>query len=288
MKLALTALIALLAAGPLPERISMGYLSDRVEYSVRYMAPALELFRKKLAPLGVREVTLEVAPSIEEMGDWMKSGRVDLLVSSPYPVLRVARFAGTWPVLYGEALKKRRSAFFVRADSRIHALDDLAGKRLALTLTYSSPGYFIPILHLLERGFALDREQAGKKVVYTSLSGHGVNSLYWLFFGKCDAAAVGEDDIAKVAPRLRAAVRVLETSRPYPQYLVLLSPTLAEPARKALADFLKTLHMDPVGKELLEREYACRKLEPFTAEVEGWLRGADLAIPRIVRTNGPY
>lgn len=291
-RFALAALALALAggavAGPLPERISMGYLSDRVEYSVKYMAPALELFRKKLGPLGVREVTLEVAPSIEEMGDWMKSGRVDLLVSTPYPVLRVGRIAGAWPVLYGEALKVRRSAFFVRADSKILTLDDLAGKRLALTLTYSSPGYFTPILHLLERGFALDREQPGKKVVYTSLSGHGVNSLYWLYFGKCDAAAVGEDDIAKVAPKLRAAVRMLDVSKPYPQFLVLVSPTIDEPARKALADFLKTLHMDPVGKELLEREYGCRKLEPFTPAVEGWLRGADLAIPKIVRAESPY
>jgi ABC-type phosphate/phosphonate transport system substrate-binding protein len=279
-------LLGLLLAAPLPERISMGYLSDRVEYSVAYMKPALEQFRQKLAPLGVKEVTLEVAPSIEQMGDWVKNGRVDLLVSTPYPVLRTARLAGTWPVLYGEAVRERRSAFVVRADSKIHALDDLAGKRLALTFTYSSPGYFIPILHLLERGFVLDREQAGKKVVYTSLSGHGVNSLYWLYFGKCDAAAVGEDDIAKVAPKLRAAVRVLDTSKPYPGFLALVSPTLSAEAKATLVDFLKKFHVDPVGKKLIEDVYGCKKLEAFPPHVEGWLRGADLAIPKIVKEGG--
>ena len=281
--LALVVLLALPLAAradapPLPAKFRMGYLSDRVEYSVQYMAPALEWFRQKLAPLGVREVSLEVAPSLEEMGDWVRSGKVDVFVSTPYPVLKTARIAGVRPVLQGIPLKVKHSAIYVRADSAIKTLADLDGKRLAFTFTYSSPGYFVPILHLMSHGFVIDHAVPGRKVVYTSLTGHYTNSLYWLYFGRCDAAAVGDDDWVKLAPRLQQSIRLLDTSDAYPGFFVLISPTWTPAQQQAITHFLSEMHTDPAGRALLHNAYSCDRMAPLDPPVLKWIQDADAAI----------
>ena len=269
------------AAGPaatLPAKLTMGVLSERVELSLQYMSPAIALFRERLAPLGVREVALEVAPSIEEMGEWVRSGKVDVFVSTPFPVLRTARIAGVPPALHGIPLHPKRSAFYVREDGPIKTLDDLDGKKLAFTFNYSSPGYFIPILHLMQHGFVLNRPTPGRRVVYSAMTGHYVNSLYWLFFGRCDAVAVGDDDVKKVAPRLQKMLRRLDVTESYPGFLMLISPTWTPERRKVLMDYFTTMHTEKSGQEMLQNIYSCKQLVPIGPDVEKWIRDADGAI----------
>lgn len=261
----------------------MGYLSERVEYSVKYMAPALALFRKQLAPYGVKEVTMEVAPSIEQMGEWVRSGRVDVFISTPYPVLRVARISGVRPVLHGIPLQAKQSAFYVKKDSPIKSLADLDNKQIAFTFTYSSPGYFVPILHLMKAGFSLDRPVPGKKMLNSSLSGHNINSLYWLYFGKCDVCAVGDDDMRKVSPKLQAGIRELEKTATYPGFFVLLSPTWDPGQRELMVEYLKKMHTDPEGQDLIQKTYACRELAPIAPDIAKWMEEADAAIDQLSR-----
>lgn len=281
--LALWSLLALLcvteARAQLPPKFAMGYLSDRVEFSTAYMQPALKLFRDKLAPLGVKEVTLEVAPSIEEMGEWVRSGRVDVFVSTPYPVMRTARIAGTEPVMNGVPVKPRHAAFCVRKDSPIKSLDDLAGKKLAFTFNYSTPGYFVPIMMLREHHYVLDKQQKdGDKVVFTAFTGHYKNSLYWLYFGRCDVAAVGNDDLEEVSPRLAREVRVLATSPVYPSFLVLVSPKWNDVQKQVLVQFLSHMHEDPAGHKLLVTGYKCDRMAPLSPEIQDWLHRASVII----------
>ena len=176
------------------------------------------------------------------------------------------------------AMRPKISAFYVRADSPVKTVADLDGRKLAFTFTYSSPGYFVPILHLMQRDFVLDRPAPGKKVVYTSLSGHYINSLYWVFFGKADAAAVGDDDLQKTSPKLQKSLRQLEDTLPYPGFFVLLTPVWKAEQQRVLMDFLQALHTDPAGRDLLSKTYSCKALVPIDAEVEKWIAGADAAI----------
>lgn len=280
----LLVLCALLWAVPavaqvrLPETFRLGYLSERVEFSVQYMAPALALFRKQLAPYGVKDVQLEVAPSIEQMAEMVRSGRVDMFISTPFPVLRTARIAGVRPVLCGIPLRPKHAAFFVRRDSPVKTLADLDGKKLAFTITYSSPGFFVPILHLLKAGFVLNRAAPGKKVVYTSLSGHNINSMYWLYFNRCDAVAVGDDDLRKVSPKLQAAVRELEVTATYPGFFVLMASTWTPAQAQLMISYLSHMHQDPAGQDLLNKTYGCRELAPISPDVARWIAEADTAL----------
>jgi ABC-type phosphate/phosphonate transport system substrate-binding protein len=262
----------------------VGYLSDRVEYSVQYMASAIDFFRRRLAGAGVRDVNLKVAASIEEMGEWLKTGRVHVFASTPYPVLQTCRIAGVEPVLEGIGTIPRLSRFYVRADSSVAAMDQLEGKRIAFTFPYSSPGYFIPLRRLRELGYCLDRPEPGRRVVYSSFSGHSVNSLYWLFFGKCDLAAVAADDLdeKKLARRLLAAVRPLGEGEAYPAFLVLLAPGLDSATRSLLIGFLRRVGDDPEGRRMLEQNYRCSSLQPVGARTADWLRRATGSLPELV------
>jgi ABC-type phosphate/phosphonate transport system substrate-binding protein len=146
---------------------------------------------------------------------------------------------------------------------------------------------FNPVLHLMKRGFVLDRPAPGKRIVYTSLSGHGVNSLYWVYFKKCDAAALGDDDLEKVSPKLQAALRVIEPTKPYPGFLVLMSPTLSDAGRKTFVDFLASMHRDRDGQALLHGAYACERLEPVRPSTAAWIEEADAGIRALVGGRAP-
>lgn len=268
-------------ADVLGSTLTFGFLSERLEDSVRYMEPALQLVARQLAPMGVRKVRMQVAPSMEQMAEWLRVGRVDLFASTPYPALRVAQLAGVEPSLHGVAVKAARSVILVRKDGPVRTFDDLTNRRLAFTFVYSSPGYFIPHLMLRNHGFVNDRETPGRKVVFTSLSGKGTNSMYWLYFGRCDAAAVAEDETQKVPRKLAESLRVLVRSEAYPGFLMLMSPALSGSARETLSSYFRDLHKNPDGKRMLEQAYGCSNMEPIGPWVQTWIQDARSAMKEL-------
>jgi phosphonate transport system substrate-binding protein len=283
-----------LAATPEPTRtgllakaFNIGYLSERVEISAARMAPAMKLFRAGLAPYGVTSVNLKVSPSMEEIADWLRTGKIDLFASSPYPAVRIAALAQHTPVLQATALRPPRTLFVVRSDSPIQSIGALDGKRMALTYAYSTPGYFIPLLHLSDRGFGFDRPGSGGKLVHTSLSGHTMNSLYWVYFGKADVAAVSEEEFQHQSGTLRAALRILDRSEAYPGFLMSVSPVLSKEQQKVITDYMTSMHKQPEGRQMLENFYGCTCLELIPPAVAEWIRQADAAIRKIPRDAGP-
>lgn len=257
----------------LPESLHFGYLSDRVERSFEHMAPAVEYMRDVLAPHGVKEIKVEVTASTVQMGDWLLAGKVHIFSSTPFPVLEIARRTGLEPTLHGVPSALQQSIFVVKKSSPIQGLDALAGKTLAFTMTFSSPGYFVPAVHLRAMGYALDRPRE-KRSVKTVFSGSAINSLYWVYFDRADVGVVGRESLDEVGGRLRDELRVIGETKPFPGFLMMVSPTLSERSREVIQHWLVNFHRDEQGAKILQQYYACLRLEPLPADVHEWIRWA--------------
>lgn len=262
----------------LPEVLHFGYLSDRVERSFEHMAPAVEFMRGVLAPHGVKEVKVEVTASTVQMGDWLLSGQVHIFSSTPFPVLEISRRIGLEPTLHGVPSVPQQAVFVVKEGSPLKSLDALEGMTLAFTMTYSSPGYFVPAVHLRAMGYALDRPRE-RRALKTVFSGSALNSLYWVYFDRADVAVVARDSLDEIGGRLRESLAIIGETKPFPGFLMMVSPSLPERAREILQHWLVNFHRDPQGAKILEDYYACLRLEPLPVDVHEWIRWAMPHLP---------
>ncbi len=133
-------------------------------------------------------VTLRVAPSYDTLGDWLRTGEVEVGQFSPYAWVRTgATAAGLVPVVstVTEGGDSGAGYIVVRDDSAITRLDQLRGRRLACVDRGSASGYLMPLALLRARGLDPDRDLAAHDVV-----GNHESVLLSVLDGRYDAGAV--------------------------------------------------------------------------------------------------
>ena len=87
----------------------------------------------------------------------LQFGQVDMILAGPseYAVMRARQDV---KMMVGIERTEYGTAFVVHADSNIHSLKDLKGKRVALKDAGSTTGHIIPSMMLHEAGLNLDRD----------------------------------------------------------------------------------------------------------------------------------
>src|SRR3989304_5486188 len=86
-----------------------------------------------------------VAKGIPEMAQFLKHGKIDLYIDSPYPALAVSRLSGSKLFLrrWKKGISEYRSVIFAKAASRIARLEDLKGKIIAFEEEFSNSVHFV-------------------------------------------------------------------------------------------------------------------------------------------------
>ncbi|MDQ7038400.1 MAG: PhnD/SsuA/transferrin family substrate-binding protein [Aquificota bacterium] len=127
--------------------ITLGTITDRPSrYYPKYRLLA-DYIQRKLSEAGLREeVGVRFARDVDQMITLMKRGEVDVFVDSVYPTLKVCRATGCEPILirWKNGVRTYKSVVFVRKDSPVRSVKDLAGSRIAFDSPYSTSGYLIP------------------------------------------------------------------------------------------------------------------------------------------------
>lgn len=185
-----------------------------------------------------RPIRLVIATTYDEQIEMIATGRADYAYMGPTPYIR-ARSRVPLQILAGEADDGRafyQSALVVRADSPIHSVMDLAGKRLALGAEISTSSALAPKLILAQAG--LKRADLAEVV---HLDRHERVALAVLH-GDFDAGGL-RLDLAK--SYLSRGLRILATSQPLPPHVIVASTRVPDAevgrARRAL------LHPDETG-----------------------------------------
>ncbi len=146
-----------------------------------------------------------------------------------------------------------RGQIMVRADSGIHSLKDLKGKRFAFVDPASTSGHLYPKTLLLSKGF--DPKTFFGKSVFAGSHNAVVLSLYK---GEVDGGAAYDGSRAAVAksyPDVFEKIKVIAYTKEIPNDTVSVRKGLPEDLKWKVRDGLKKISYSSQGSKILKRLY---------------------------------
>jgi phosphonate transport system substrate-binding protein len=149
---------------------------------------------------------------------------------------------------------------FVRKGGGIRTAGDMKGKRFAFVDKATTAGYLLPLEYFHDHGIP---EYKGylKEAYFT---GTHEDAVHDVLSGKADIGAAKNtvfNRLAKEDPRIGKDLVVLARSPDVPENALALRKDLEAPVRSRLKEALLNMHMDPDGKQVLERFGALRFIE---------------------------
>jgi len=264
------AVLVVAAAGPVSaEPIRLGSVSSEPARDIKNFQPFADYLAKRLRPEGVDRGVVMVAGSLPQMASFLREGRVDLYIDSPFPTLGVRRLSGSSEVLlrrWKGGVGEYHSVIFTRRNIGIDKLEGLVGKVLAFEDPTSTASYFLPKASLIQQGFTVRRYPdatagvAAGEIGYV-FSDDDENTIAWVLRGKVLAGAINSVAYERLTPDRAANLMVLHRTITVPRHIVSyrvgLDPSLvgrikailldmsgSEEGRKVLEQFEKTTRFD--------------------------------------------
>jgi phosphonate transport system substrate-binding protein len=265
MKKSLAALFFLVwAQAALAATLHIGSVNQDPAREIKKFLPVANYLGKQLAPVGYDRAQVVVAPTLPDMARLMRDGQVDFYIDSPVPSLALSRMAGSKLLLrrWKKGVSEYYAVIFARNDSGINRLADLKGKIIVFEAPYSSSGYFLPRMVLLQEKIPMTPADApAKNRLGYRFSGSEANSLAWVLMGKVDAGALDHESLVYTAGENIDRIHIVHRSFSIPRHVVShrgdLSPELvgsvkrvllameqSEAGRTALMDFERTTRFD--------------------------------------------
>ena len=132
----------------------LGRISDDPKAHYDQLKPLLDYVVPRMREVGIVEGRILMAKDAQQMGSYLRRGRVDWVTETAGTAMALGQRAGARPLLLTErnGVGSYHSVFFVRRDSPIQTLDDLKGRTLALQSTLSTSAYLVPAMELLQHG----------------------------------------------------------------------------------------------------------------------------------------
>ena len=258
-------------------QILVGSLNSREPADeIKKFLPISTYLAKQLQSEGLEQGKVVVAKSVPEMAAFLRDGKVDLYIDSPFPSLAVSRLSGSKFLLrrWKKGIGEYHSVIFARKDSGINLLEDLQGKLISFEEPYSSTGYFLPKLSMMQKGLKLVAKNdvfdpVGQKEVGYVFSYDDENTMVWVLRGGVKAGAMDHQSYLKQARGSLEILRIIEKTFSIPRQIVShredLSPKLVgrikqiliqmdqvEEGKKALRDFENTTKFDEIPSGSLE------------------------------------
>jgi len=286
-----TSALLLPAAAADPHVLVLGCVSNDPKTDYEELKPLLDYVVPRMADVGIREGRVLMARDMQQMGSYLRRGRVDWVTGSVTTGLQLQARAGAVPLLLSErnGQSHDRTVFFVRRDSTIASLRDLRGHSIAFKDPASPSAYFVPAIQLLQQDMSLQRllspmdRPDGKSVGFV-LGGSDLNVLTWVSHGLVDAGAMGQarfESQAITPASLRDTFRIIGTSSAYPLALEVSRSDLDPRVRARLRELLDRAAADPDAGEALLQFSATTRFLPIDAADSATLDSLRAGIARV-------
>jgi phosphonate transport system substrate-binding protein len=185
----------------------------------------------------------------------MKSGKISIAFVCGYAYVREKEYSGlellVLPVPRDEQEPVYHSYIIVHKDSPYAKLADLKGKNFLFSDVLSNSGYLVPAYKLAQMGHTpQDFFRAYR------FSGSHEKSIEEIADKRADAAAVDSlvwDYDHTYYPEFTSQTKIIDISEPVSVVPVVISDKLDKVAVKKIQDALLNMHLDPPGKEILQR-----------------------------------
>ncbi len=259
--------------------LTIGRASHSAERTYKRLWPIAEYLASRLGDIGIRkgQVLLAADNRTDTLVDLVKQGKIDLVITTPFPTAVYNRRAGVTPVMM--AMRRGslyyRTYFFVRKDSNIKSVGDLIGRVVAFEDPGSTSAYFLPLAEMKIMGHDLtelkltDDHVPDDRIGFV-FAGSEINISTWTFFGKVSGGVLSSndwEDMAKLPRRYRQNFRIIHKTREIPRMLVSARSDLNSRLLQRIRQELQCMHLTPDGKSAL-KSYKLEQFVPLSESPE--------------------
>jgi phosphonate transport system substrate-binding protein len=240
--------------------LNIGSISTEPAAEIKSFLPFASYLAKQLQSEGFDQGKVVVAKSMPEMATFLKEGKVDLYIDSPFPTMAVSRLSGSRLLLrrWKKGIGEYHSLIFTRTDSGINRLEDLKGKMLAFEEPFSSSGYFFPKMALMQEGLKLvakkepsDPLAAGEVGYVFSLEDE--NTMLWVLRGKVVAGAMDNQKYPNEARANLNSLKILYKTFSFPRQIVSHRADLPGNLVAKIKETLIKMDQSEEGKKVMQQ-----------------------------------
>jgi len=255
--------------------VVLGDISDDPAEVIEGTQPFADYLASQLADYGITEGQVRIASSTDEMAKLLANGDVDLYFDSTYPATLISDKAGAKVVLrrWRFGVEEYQSVIFASVVSGITSIDQLPGHMVAMDAPYSTSGFLLPSVHLLENNLTL----VGKKSYGDPVSQDEVgfvfsydddNTLQWVLSGLTDAGVTDDFHFDVDFPK-DAIAQLVELARTEytPRQVVVMRSDLDADLLQAIIRVLTTMHESEAGAAAL-KPFQTTKFDEFPEGIE--------------------
>jgi phosphonate transport system substrate-binding protein len=255
--------------------IVFGDISDDPGEVIEGTQPLADYVAANLSDFSFGGGQVKVASDADEMTQWLESGQVDLYCDSVYPATLISDASGAQPFLrrwrYG--VKEYYTVIFASAESGITAVDDLPGHAIALDNPFSTSGFLLPAVSLIERDLKLVGKQSYEEPVADDEVGFvfsydDENTLQWVLSGLVAAGATDDYHYNEAFPaEEREKLVSLTKTESVPRQVVVARPNMDPELLEAIKQILITAHESEAGRAALE-PFQTTRFDEFPEGIE--------------------
>lgn len=261
--------------------IVLGDISDDPAEVIDGTQPLADYLASQLTDYGITEGQVRVASSTDEMASLLANGEVDLYFDSTYPATLISDKAGAKIVLrrWRFGVEQYQSVIFASVASGITSIEQLPGHMIAMDAPYSTSGFLLPSVLLLENELTLTGKKSyGEPVAENEIgfvfSYDDENTLQWVLSGLTEAGVTDDFHFDVDFPK-DATAQLVELARTEstPRQVMVMRSGLDDELVQAIVWVLTTMH---------ETEAGAAALEPFqTSKFDEFPEGLDIATARM-------
>jgi phosphonate transport system substrate-binding protein len=239
--------------------IKIGSVSDEPAQEIKKFQPLANYLAKKLKPEGVNEGRVIVTRTLAEMATLLREGGVDVYIDSPFPSVAVSRQSGSQPVLrrWKKGVAEYHSVIFARQDGGLSRLEDLKGKVIGFEEPFSSSGYFLPKMILVQQRLKPVLKQSVSAPVLAGEIGYvftrdDENTVEWVLRKRVAAGAVDDQSFQRLAKTNLDTLKVIHWTFSLPRHVVSYRPGLSPALAGRITEILLKMDQSEDGRKTLQ------------------------------------
>ncbi len=262
--------------------------ADNPGEKIERLRPLANYLRERLSDEGIDEVGILIAQNTEDMGRYLKNGRVDIYFDSPFPTLKVQELSGSRVILRrwkgGDATYW--SFIFANRSSGIASLEDLQGRIIAVEDPSSTSGFLMPVATLSQQGFQLqevswDTQDVDPHEIGYIFTKNESNSVAMLMQGRVAAAALSNQDYYALPDEVKQELVTLVSTAPVPRQLVSVQPNIDPHLMYKIIEILTAMDEDEFGAKILSDFKKTKRFDALPPESDRALEELKLLMKMI-------
>ena len=267
----------------LAEPLIIGSIHPEAAAEIKKFLPLAEYLEKHLQDDGIKEAKVVVTKDVFQMGALLKERKVDVYIDSLFPSVAANLLSGSKFLVrrWKRGRPDYRSVIYEKKDGNLHRVENLKGHILAFEEPFSTSGYFIPKIALVQAGLKLVPKPDPTKPIDPQEIGYvfsldDENTFAWVLRGVVAAGATDDYTYQRQTHRYPNSLKVIHTTSSFPRHLVSyradLAPKLvtkvkniliqmdqSEEGRRALKDFERTTKFDELPSSSTAQVLKVRK-----------------------------